>query len=1013
MKKRKSKRIVSILLAATMVVSTFPAAAFAEDGTVNVESVTESDADKAPSNEAENGNDVVAQIGDTSYTSLAEAFKNAKEGDTVTLTAAAADQGMTIPASATNITVTANTDVPFTHAMRIQADGVTVTDMHFELSPAREDVLQNVIVDGAEGVTVYDNTFVIVNGKPEHYPQGTDWQPSAVWLEHGATDTQIKGNQFTLGQVWNNSSVGVNLVGGKDNPIKNTTIEQNNIVTGPKYGDGTSGNMPFIIGNGNENSDPNVFGIQTVNIKGNTYDGSALKEKSYFAGFSDAQDIAPVENTLNNVEYGMYNTSYKGQSNPSTWEPQNNTYNNVSNNNFRVADQDGREYVGIANAIEANATTAKLIFDRTENVTIPEGTTLTLDLNGHTLNGGNNNGESPALTNNGTITIKDSSETQTGTIKREDTAGTSSYYTIKNEGTMTIESGNITNASSGTSLIVNGYSKPGTLNISGGTIQQDDFIAVKNDEFGTLNITGGTIKSNNQAVQNWKDATISGGTLNGDVSSWAYAKVAGKTEITGDTVVTGNVIAAWYGESTGSDAAQAGVVPVNNINGGTFLGKIFKQERQKDSNGTETTVLVENTNAKGDVNVSGGQHANQVDPAFFADGVTTELKSNSNTQAPFTYYKDVNDAITNMKPGDKVTVVTKTDAPTVSNYDVTIKYGNGDSDSLLTIPENSEITLPSAPSRNDGYTFAGWSDGTTTYKAGEKVTINADTTFTAQWEPPYTGKYSYEITTKVGAGGAIKVDRYATEGEKVTITVTPDEAYLLDALTVTSGKKDIDLTDNGDGTYTFTMPSGDVKINATFAEDPNWEKPTPDPDPMPELPFTDVSMDDWFCEPVCWVYEQGLMTGTSATTFEPNLATTRGMIVSMLARLEGNPTARDAGFADVADGAWYADAVNWAAGEGIVSGYSDSQFGPNDPITREQMAAILHNYAEYKGMDVSARADLSKYADAGSISGWATDVLSWANAEGLVNGMTENTIAPKAPATRAQVAAIFQRFLSE
>ena len=103
----------------------------------------------------------------------------------------------------------------------------------------------------------------------------------------------------------------------------------------------------------------------------------------------------------------------------------------------------------------------------------------------------------------------------------------------------------------------------------------------------------------------------------------------------------------------------------------------------------------------------------------------------------------------------------------------------------------------------------------------------------------------------------------------------------------------------------------------------------------------------------------------------------------------------------------------WAERRGIVSGYSDERFGPNDPITREQMAAILYNYTEYAGGDTSARADLSGYSDASEVSGWASDALSWANAEGLINGMTADTLAPKASATRAQVAAILERYLSE
>lgn len=273
------------------------------------------------------------------------------------------------------------------------------------------------------------------------------------------------------------------------------------------------------------------------------------------------------------------------------------------------------------------------------------------------------------------------------------------------------------------------------------------------------------------------------------------------------------------------------------------------------------------------------------------------------------------------------------------------------------------------------------------------------------YQPPYTGKYSYEIFTKVGENGTISVDRYATEGDDVTITVSPDEAYLLDELAVTANGKEVEVKDNGDGTYTFKMPSADAKIVVTFAEDPDWE-------PAPEMPFTDVNDNDWFYDVVLYAYDNGLMTGVSATEFAPNQTTTRGMIVSMLARLEGVTSAEDAGFGDVAENDWYATAVNWAASVGVVNGYEDNTFRPNAPITREQMAAILYNYADYKGYDVSARADLSGYADAANISSWAEDVLAWANAEGLINGMTATTIDPQGATTRAQTAAMFERFLT-
>ena len=176
--------------------------------------------------------------------------------------------------------------------------------------------------------------------------------------------------------------------------------------------------------------------------------------------------------------------------------------------------------------------------------------------------------------------------------------------------------------------------------------------------------------------------------------------------------------------------------------------------------------------------------------------------------------------------------------------------------------------------------------------------------------------------------------------------------------------------------------------------------------------FSDIAPDAWYKDAIQYAYDHGLMTGVSDTEFAPEATTTRAMIVSILARLEGVESAQAAGFADV-DDEWYATAVNWAASVGVVNGYEDNTFRPNTAITREQLAAILMNYAAYKGYDVSARADLSHYSDADSISSWANDVLLWAVAEGLLTGVTDDTIAPQAHATRAQVAAILQRFLSE
>ena len=177
-----------------------------------------------------------------------------------------------------------------------------------------------------------------------------------------------------------------------------------------------------------------------------------------------------------------------------------------------------------------------------------------------------------------------------------------------------------------------------------------------------------------------------------------------------------------------------------------------------------------------------------------------------------------------------------------------------------------------------------------------------------------------------------------------------------------------------------------------------------------ELPFTDITEKDWFCDNIAFVFEKGIMTGVSDTLFAPQADTTRGMIVTMLYRLEGQlKVTGDCPFDDVQAGAWYADAITWAVANKIVNGYGDS-FGAEDPITREQMATVLYNYAAFKGYDGGDKADLTKFADNGEISVWAEAALSWANANALVTGKSGNTLEPKGNAARCEVAAILHRF---
>ena len=183
-------------------------------------------------------------------------------------------------------------------------------------------------------------------------------------------------------------------------------------------------------------------------------------------------------------------------------------------------------------------------------------------------------------------------------------------------------------------------------------------------------------------------------------------------------------------------------------------------------------------------------------------------------------------------------------------------------------------------------------------------------------------------------------------------------------------------------------------------------------EPSVKLPFIDVNANDWFYGDVEYVYTKGIMSGTGATIFDPNSQLTRGMIVTILYRMEKEPAVSGASkFTDVDIAQWYGKAVVWAADNGIVTGYSDTAFGPNDPVTREQLAAILYRYAVYRGMTaVTLEDNLGGFADADQISSYAIPAMNWAVGKGLING-SGSTLAPKAQATRAQVAAIIHRYL--
>ena len=327
------------------------------------------------------------------------------------------------------------------------------------------------------------------------------------------------------------------------------------------------------------------------------------------------------------------------------------------------------------------------------------------------------------------------------------------------------------------------------------------------------------------------------------------------------------------------------------------------------------------------------------------------------------------------------------------------------------------VTVLPTDVTKDGYTFLGWFNAA---EGGDKVTqIEAtetgNKTFYAYWQKNETPVKTWSITY-VADGGVIN-GSYPTSYVEGTVTVLPTNVTkpgytFLGWFTAYSGGvlvKQIEATETGEKTFY-------ARWQKTVLPPPPVTPGTPVTPAKPAapvgLPFADVSGSDWFYNDVRYVYEKGIMDGTGADRFSPNAPLTRAMIVTILYRMAGSPSVSGSSdFTDVAAGKWFAKAVAWAAANGIVNGYGSGLFGPNDPVTREQLAAILYRYAVYGGMTaVTLEENLGGFADTAQLSAYAIQAMNWAVGQGLINGSGSNLV-PKAQATRAQVAAIIHRYL--
>lgn len=341
----------------------------------------------------------------------------------------------------------------------------------------------------------------------------------------------------------------------------------------------------------------------------------------------------------------------------------------------------------------------------------------------------------------------------------------------------------------------------------------------------------------------------------------------------------------------------------------------------------------------------------------------------------------------------------------------------------------TKINVQTSDLKRDGYDFGGWlcSFDNAVHEAGYTFTMpEKNVTITAQWKEKTTptpspggngsgsgGVTSYPVTVNSPANGTVAADKKsAASGATVTITVTPETGYKVGTVTVKDKNGKTIAATEKDGKYSFQMPASAVSVDVTFVKDGQSSVgDCPKDSTCPVDPFKDTANNAWWHDGIHYCVQQGLMNGVASDQFAPNGTTTRAMIVTILWRMEGSPaTSYGMSFTDVPAGQWYTEAIRWAQSTGVVTGYDAKTFGPNDNVTREQLAAILYRYTAHKGGDVSKRSTLAQFTDVNQISSWALENIQWANAVGMVNGRTDTTIVPKGNATRAEAASMIQRF---
>ena len=767
-----------------------------------------------------------------------------------------------------------------------------------------------------------------------------------------------------------------------------------------------TGSSPVIQQNGNQ-------GIGTVQINDGTFTTGSGKIIGVGSGAKTDVTIVKGEFVTTNTDNLNALKSYVDPSStydPATGKAESRTQENAA------ASVNGKYYATLADAVAAAKAgdTVTLLADTTERLSISQGKAFTLDLGGNTLT----HAGGYVLDIDGDLTIKNGTVKMTGA---KDTAAIwlnkTAKLTVESDATVSVSNNAEENCyciafykdCTAAELTVKGTLEGGSGITVNGLITDT---TVQNK----LLVDGATINAVNHGIYQAGNATtsVNNSTITG---STGIEVRAGNIE-TNNSSITGNGEFSCVSNPNGTTTTGVGIaiaqhtttLPIDvKISGGTISGtySVYEANPQKNSTDAVSKVEISISGGSFDGNVysedieqfiTGGNFSSSLkDTDYLENSLKAELNTGKG-DVPYSYYPTVNEAKEAAKKagGGTVTDLTTQAAKT---YTVTLKFANDGetTDQVLTVAENGIVILPT-PARSGRYAFRYWTDGTNTYNAGDAYTVTGNATLTAVWR--YTGSSSSGITSSYPVSvprfdnGSVSVTPgSASKGTTVTITVKPDEGYELNKITVTDkdGNR-LSLSDQGNGKYTFTMPSGKVTVDASFSKI------------VATINFRDVKQSDYYYDAVQWAVEKGITEGTSATTFSPDASCTRAQMVTFLWRAAGSPAPKSTvnPFTDVSASDYYYNAVLWAVENGITTGVSADRFAPGATVSRAQTVTFLYRA---NGSPAASGASFSDVA-AGE---YYANAVAWAVQNGITTGTGNGKFTPNAPCTRGQIVTFLYR----